>query len=177
MLLKKILSKLFTKFISLLPNTTIQSGVFIDYRCEIEGKNNIFIGKNSKLYKNSTIYKKDEGKFVMGEDSHIAPFGYMLIDSENLSIGSNVAIAKNCSFFCVTNAISEDKNILFKDNYKRGSITIGDNVFIGTNCVILPDSFIENNVVVGANSTVKGRLESGYIYGGNPVKKVKRIRG
>jgi len=159
-----------------MPNTTIENGVFIDYRCEIEDKSNIFMAKNTKLYKNCTLYKKSSGSFVMGSDSHIAPFGYMLIDSQKLSIGSNVAIAKNCSFFCVTNAIG-DENTLFKDCYLRGDILIGDNVFIGTNCVILPDTIIENNVVVGANSTVKGHLESGYVYGGNLAKRIKRIRG
>jgi len=147
----------------------------IDYRCEIEQKNNITIGKKSILYKNITIYKQREGTFLLGDFSHIAPYGYFLIQKQNLTIGSNVAMGPYCSIFCSTNSIPEDRNILFKDSYVKGDVKIGNNVLIGAHCVILPNTVIEDNIVVAANSTIKGQLESGFLYGGNPVRKIKAL--
>jgi len=151
-------------------------GSQIDYRCEIEQKNNITIGKKSILYKNITIYKQREGTFLLGDFSHIAPYGYFLIQNQNLTIGSNVAMGPNCSVFCSSNSIPEDKNILFKDSYIKGDVKIGNNVLIGTHCVILPNTVIEDNVVVAANSTIKGQLKSGFLYGGNPATKIKALK-
>lgn len=173
---KKILSILNFKYLTLFYKTIkLEKGVRIDYRCEIEQKNNISIGKRSILYKCITIYKSKEGYLKIGEFSHIAPYAYILMEKQNLTIGNNVAIGPNCSMFCSTNTIPKDKGILFKDSYNKGDITIGDNVFIGANCVILPNTVIEDNVVIGANSVVKGKLKGGFIYGGNTAKMIKRV--
>ena len=171
---KKILNKIHTRYLNLYKTISIDKSSWIDYRCEIESKNSIKIGKNSILYKHITIYKK-EGQFLMGDNSHVAPYGYFLMDRYNITIGDNVAIAKNCSFFCSTNSIPLEPTTLFVDSYQVGDILIGDNVFIGTNSVILPNTIIEKSVVVASNSTVKGLLKSGYLYGGNPVRKIKKV--
>ena len=157
---------------------TIKLGVdtVIDYRCEIEQKNNISIGNKSILYKNITIYKQIEGQLNIGNFSHIAPYGYFLMEKQNLTIGDNVAIGPFCSIFCSTNSIPNDKEVLFKDSYDKGDVQIGNNVLIGTHCVILPHTVIEDNVVIAANSTVKGTLQSGFLYGGNPTRMIKALR-
>lgn len=54
-------------------------------------------------------------------------------------------------------------------------IWIGDNVYIGMNSIVLPGTKISNNVVIGAGSIVKGKLESGYVYAGSPARKIKPI--
>ena len=176
-IVKKLLNKLHTIYLHTCFFTIeLKQGVVIDYRCEIEQKNNIFIGKKSILYKNITIYKHKEGKLRIGDFSHIAPYGYFLMEKQSLTIGDNVAIGSFCSLFCSTNSIPEDRNILFKDSYVKGDVKIGNNVLIGTHCVILPNTVIEDNVVVAANSTVKGELQSGFLYGGNPVRKIKALK-
>jgi len=92
---------------------------------------------------------------------------------QNVTIGNDVAIGPFCSIFCSTNAIPKDKEILFKDSYIKGDVEIGNNILIGTQCVILPCTVIEDNVVIAANSTVKGHLKSGFLYGGNPATVIK----
>jgi len=177
-MIKKILNKLNTKYLSLFYKTiSISKRASVDYHCEIESKTNIKIGLNSILYKNITIYKKDNAIFKLGKYSHIAPYGYMLLGDNNLMIGDNVAIAPYCSIFCSSNNIPKLNDRLYKDSYINGDVLIGDNILIGTGSVILPNTTIEDNVVVASNSTVKGQLEAGWLYGGNPVRKIKKVYG
>jgi acetyltransferase-like isoleucine patch superfamily enzyme len=175
-ILHRILNKLFSIYLNQFQGIKISSSSFIDYRCEIEKKRDITIGEFTIFYKNSTIYKGEKSFLRVGNHSHIAPYGYFLMGNHNITIGNSVAIGKNCSFFCVTNSIPHEVDVLYKDSYIKGDITIGDNVFIGTNCVVLPKTIIEDDVVVAANSTIKGRLRQGYLYGGNPVKKIKKVK-
>ncbi|MCD6483070.1 MAG: hypothetical protein J7K83_02260 [Candidatus Aenigmarchaeota archaeon] len=55
-------------------------------------------------------------------------------------------------------------------------VKIGNNVTIGQYTTVLPGTVIEDDVVVGANSLVPKNsvLERGWIYGGVPVRKIKR---
>lgn len=43
-------------------------------------------------------------------------------------------------------------------NLYLGAIEIGSNVFIGSRSVILPDTMIEDNVIIGAGSLVTGKI-------------------
>ncbi len=52
-------------------------------------------------------------------------------------------------------------------------ITIGNNVWIGMNAVILPSVKIGDNVVIGANSVVRTDIPSNSIASGNPCQVIK----
>jgi acetyltransferase-like isoleucine patch superfamily enzyme len=60
---------------------------------------------------------------------------------------------------------------------QEGKIIIGKGSWIGAGSIILYGTVIEPLCVVAAGSVVKGHLESGWIYGGIPAKKIKRIFG
>ncbi len=152
----------------------IAKGSMVHYASDIRYRKNISIGKESILYKNQSLYVGKEGKMMMGDRSHVAPYGYFLIEEQKLKIGNDVAIGPFCSFFCSSNTYSADKP-LFRENYDKGDISIGNNVFIGAQSVILPDTEIHDDVIIAANSTIKGKLESGWIYGGSPCKPIKKI--
>ena len=58
----------------------------------------------------------------------------------------------------------------------REPVSIGSNVQIGSNCIILSGATIPNDCIIGSLSLVRGKdvLEEGYIYAGIPVKKIRR---
>ena len=149
-------------------------GSTIHYCSDMTGRRNIAIGNQSILYKKLSIYIGKKGKFAMGSHSHIAPYAYFLIEDRAVSIGDDVAIGPFCSFFCSSNTYSPDKP-LFRENYEKGDIRIGNNVLIGAQSVVLPGTEIGNNVIIAANSVVKGTLESGRVYGGSPCKPIKKL--
>jgi acetyltransferase-like isoleucine patch superfamily enzyme len=146
----------------------------IYFGVDINRYDRVKMGRASVLYKHITIALSKRGRFVIGEDAHLAPYCYLLVDEGKLEIGNDVAIGPYCTFFCRSNSYSKEEK-LFRKNYKCGDIIIGNNVFIGAQCTILPGSVIQNDVIVAANSTVNGTLESGFIYGGSPIKKIKQI--
>jgi acetyltransferase-like isoleucine patch superfamily enzyme len=147
---------------------------FIHKQVDLDNASRVSLKTNAILYKNITLSIGNSGRFELGQNSHIAPYGYALIGDNQLIIGDHVAIGPFCNFFCHTNNIV-GKSSLFCKNYLDNDIFIGNNVFIGSHCIILPGTIIHDNVVIAANSVVKGEIMSGNLYGGSPVKLIKSI--
>jgi len=51
-----------------------------------------------------------------------------------------------------------------------GKITVGDNTYIGQNCIILPGSRIGSGCVIGAGTVVRGKIPDNSLVIGNPCK-------
>lgn len=88
-----------------------------------------------------------------------------------ISIGNNVTIAPR------VHILAHDASTKFFLNYtKIGRVTIGDNVFIGAESIVLPNITIGSNVIIGAGSVVSKDIPSGTVYVGNPAKLVCSIQ-
>mgnify|MGYP002710252414 FL=1 len=57
----------------------------------------------------------------------------------------------------------------------RSPVTVGDNVWIGGNTVILPGVTVGSNVVIGAGSVVSKDIPDNTIAAGNPCKVIRKI--
>jgi virginiamycin A acetyltransferase len=56
----------------------------------------------------------------------------------------------------------------------KGGIIIGDDVWIGANCVVLDGAVLEDGVVVAAGSVVRSRLKAYGVYAGIPICHIKQ---
>lgn len=54
-------------------------------------------------------------------------------------------------------------------------VKIGNNVFLGWGCCVLPGTTIGDNCIVGAYAVVSGKLEPNSVYAGNPARKIETI--
>jgi carbonic anhydrase/acetyltransferase-like protein (isoleucine patch superfamily) len=56
--------------------------------------------------------------------------------------------------------------------------TIADRVLVGIGAIVLDGVEVESDVIIGAGSVVTPgkRLESGYLYVGNPARRVRELR-
>lgn len=82
-----------------------------------------------------------------------------------IEIGDNVTMAPR------VHVLAHDASTKqFLGYTKLGRVTIGDNVFIGAESVILPGVTIGNNVIVGANSTVTKDIPDNVVVAGTPAK-------
>ena len=68
--------------------------------------------------------------------------------------------------------VATDRNAGFE---QAKPITIGDNVWIGGNVVVLPGVTIGNNSVIGAGSVVTKDIPAGVIAYGNPCKVIRDV--
>ena len=106
-----------------------------------------------------------------------------LIDYGNLnsfakyvSIGNNVMIAERVKL--LMRDTSKGCFIEHKSRQeiaKNGNIVIGNNVFIGYGAIILPNTTICDNVIIGAGSVVSRSLIKSGVYVGNPAQWKKNI--
>ena len=84
-----------------------------------------------------------------------------------IEIGDNVTMAPRVHILCHD---ASTKNFL---NYtKIGRVTIGNNVFIGAESVVLPGVTIGSNVIIGANSTVTHDVPDNSVVAGSPAKVI-----
>jgi acetyltransferase-like isoleucine patch superfamily enzyme len=90
-----------------------------------------------------------------------------------IEIGDKVRIASGTQF------ITHDGSIrCFHDELPGGifgKIKIGNNVFIGTNCIILLNTTIGDNCIIGAGSVVRGQFPPNSVIIGNPAKVITNI--
>ncbi len=89
-----------------------------------------------------------------------------------ITLGDNVSTSANVQFVTHDGSLHVIRN-LYNEHQEADilkPIKIGNNVFIGINAIILAGTIIENNVIVGAGSVVKGHLKENSVYAGIPAK-------
>ncbi len=100
-------------------------------------------------------------------------------DFNKIKIGDRVVISDDCHFlthdYSITTALIAINKKPNKDIALVRGITVGENVFIGKKTIVMPNTQIGNNVIIGAGSVVRGVLESNSIYLGNPAQKIGNI--
>ncbi len=131
------------------------------------------LGEGSVLYRRVRLLVTQGGRFCIGHNCHVAPDAYLLVGAQVLTIGNDVAIGPGLMLFCESNDVATEA--LFREQYTRANVSIGNNVFIGARVSVLPGSVIEDGVAVAAHSVVKGRLASGWLYGGCPARPLRRL--
>lgn len=93
-------------------------------------------------------------------------------DNNIVTIGRDCMISSGVSIIASDFHSVIDLNTGKRINYASG-VSIGEHVWIGLNTIILKNSVIDNNVIVGAGSVVRGKFGSNCVISGNPCKKVK----
>lgn len=84
-----------------------------------------------------------------------------------IEIGDHVTMAPRVHILC------HDASTKRYLNYtKIGRVTIGNNVFIGAESVVLPGVTIGSNVIIGANSTVTHDIPDNTVAAGSPARVI-----
>jgi maltose O-acetyltransferase len=84
-----------------------------------------------------------------------------------IEIGNNVTMAPRVHILCHDASTKQ-----FLNYTKIGRVTIGDNVFIGAESVVLPGVTIGSNVIIGANSTITKDVPDGSVVAGSPARVI-----
>lgn len=118
------------------------------------------------------------GVNTLGHPRYISP-SVIWDDFSRIYLGDRCVISKNVIFlthdYSITTALHSVNMAPSRDICICRDIRIGDNVFIGMNCLLTPGSTIGDNVILGAGSVIRGRIPSGSIVTGNPCTVVGNI--
>lgn len=130
------------------------------------------LGKSHKAFINPPFYC-DYGFHIEVGENFFANYNCTIIDVAKVTIGDNCQLAPNVAIYTAGHPVHPDsRNSLYE--YGIG-VTIGDNVWIGGNTVILPGVHIGSNTVIGAGSVVTKDIPDWVIAAGNPCKVIRKI--
>ncbi len=88
-------------------------------------------------------------------------------EKNRIILGDQVYVAPNVCFYASGHDVQDLTQII------GGDITIGDNVWIGANAIILPGVNIGSNCVIGAGSIVTHNIPENSVAAGNPARVIK----
>lgn len=136
-------------------NIELGSGSYFGFNCKLYASklSKIKIGFNASFNSNVMINARGKGKIFIGN---------------NVLIGPNVVLrSSNHSFDSVKKPVKDQ-------GMKDGEIIINDDVWIGSNVVILPNCNIGKGAIVAAGAVVTRNVDSYTVVGGVPAKLINK---
>ncbi len=139
----------------------VAESTFVDAMAVVIG--DVQLAENSSVWPCAVI-RGDVNRITIGEGSNIQDFAMLHVTHKRPAdpLGAPLVIGKH---------------VTIGHHVTLHGCTIGDEVLVGIGSIILDRAIIESQVLIGAGSLVppNKRLESGYLYLGNPVKQVRPL--
>ena len=153
---------------------------------KINGILNSYLGKGTNIKINHR-----ESKIFLSGKFYCRDYVILNVNGGSLHIGQGVFFNNNCTINCKEEVVIGDNCLLgegvkiydhdhkFKgvglikeQGFSKGQVMIGNNTWIGSNCIILKGVRIGDNVVIAAGTTVQEDVPSNHIlYSNLEVKK------
>ncbi|MCM1151009.1 MAG: sugar O-acetyltransferase [Alistipes sp.] len=118
-------------------------------------------------------FRCDFGFNIHLGENFVGNFNLSILDEAKVIVGNNVMIGPNCSLVTIVHALLPDQR---NEGIMRAQpITIGNDVWIAANVVILPGVEIGDGAVIGAGSVVVRSIPAGMLAVGNPCRPLRPI--
>ena len=134
-------------------------------------KNNI--GHDLRVYAPLILHNTHRNNLIIGSHTHIGR--NVLLDLHNkIQLGENITLSMNV---CLITHFDVGNSRLKHDKYKNeeGSISIGNDTYLGANVTVLHGVTIGKNCIIGANSLVTHDIPDNCLALGTPAKVIKNI--
>jgi carbonic anhydrase/acetyltransferase-like protein (isoleucine patch superfamily) len=132
-------------------------------------------GKDCYLADNATII----GDVVMGDQCSVWFNAVVRGDVHYIRIGNRVNIQDGAIIHCTfeTAPTSIGNNVSIAHKAIVHGCTIGDNVLVGMNAIVMDNAVVGKNSVIAAGAVVLENtiVEPGSVYAGIPARKIKDI--
>lgn len=173
----------------------------VDIGVNIEGCKFIEIGNNVRIDRDSIIVtdeiKLNDNNYSVENSKFSEKRGTLIIEDEvrinarssiygygGVRIEKYSVLSESTKIFSLThipNDINDPKKQIYikhSDNYKDtpsldSPVVIGENSFVGVNCVFFPGTFIGKNSFVAPCSVVKNQFGDNSYIDGNPAKMIR----
>lgn len=124
------------------------------FKIAIKKESKLILGKNFRSRNNVSFRIYNKGIVKIGDNCFFND-GCSINCQKNIEIGENVIFGQNVMIFDHDHDYRNNMN-----NFIRKDVKIGNNVWIGANCIILKGITIGNNVVIAANTVVKKNIDN-----------------
>lgn len=120
------------------------------------------------------LFKKDGMK--IGDNCEVYPGVSFGTEPYLISIGDHVRITANVKFITHDGGVWVIRKLKDRPQIdKFGTITIGNNVMIGSGSIIMPNAKIGNNCIIGAGAVVTGAIPDNSVAAGVPARVISDI--
>lgn len=142
--------------------------------CVITAPGRIDVGEKTIISRNCCLFAHNDGSIKLGDEVAIN-IGAILGASEmgEIVLGNNVLVGFNVVMRTSNHSCIKRDTPIKKQGHKTGKITIEDDVWIGSNAVILPNVTIGKGAIIGAGAIVNKSIPSYALAGGVPAKVLK----
>ncbi len=128
-------------------------------------------GKRAEYARKNNIYA-GMGENVSIQDRRVPVYSELIKFHNNIAIARNVDFCTHDIIHRVLNDIPENNLGEYRFNEHIGCIEIMDNVFVGSNSIILYGTKIGSDVIIASGSVVVKDCEPNSIYAGVPARKI-----
>lgn len=128
------------------------------------------IGHNVHIYPGVRIFIPKG--LIVGNNVSISSY-VIITTAGTVTIGNNVLIGYSAKILSANHKIPEDHGIIFGAGHDVAPVVIEDEVWIGSNAVILPGIRIGRGAVVAAGAVVTKNVNPYSIVGGIPAKLIR----
>ena len=108
------------------------------------------------------------GYNIIIKNNFFSLFNITFIDYNKISFGNNIFINPNCTFYTLNYPL--DYNERNKDLVYSKPISIGNNIYFGSNVCILPGINIGNNIIILDGCIVSKNIPDNSLVYGNPCQ-------
>jgi len=128
------------------------------------------VGKNVVIYPG--VWIKPASGVVIGDNVDLAK-DVLITANGGVSIGDRTLIGYRTQILSINHIIPNDKGRIFGSGHSLKKVTIGHDVWIGANCLILPGVSIGNGSVIAAGSIVTKSIPEYKVVAGVPARVIK----
>ena len=131
------------------------------------------LGKTGKNFLIEQPFLCDYGYNIGIGENFYANVNCVILDEAAVTFGDNVFIGPNCAFYTAAHPLDTGDRRLGLEFARP--ISVGSDVWIGGNVVVLPGVTIGDGCVIGAGSVVTRDIPAGFLAFGNPCRVIRRL--
>ncbi|MDE6735087.1 MAG: acyltransferase [Desulfovibrio sp.] len=139
----------------------------------LAGCRNMRFGKGVRVGRHCILTAQD-GELELADGAALSPGVHLGADHGRIGIGSCTAIGPGTVVRAANHRFERRDVPIMRQGHAPGTVIIGDDVWIGANCVITPDVRIGRGAVVGAGAVVTRDVEPFCVVGGVPARVIGR---
>lgn len=179
-------------------NGTVKSPPYVENFCQFARAKNIFVGNRVRFLRGAMVLADERGRIELGDDAVICRFAVIQSLGGLIRIGKRTGIGDFCNLYGYAGGVEIGDDVMVATGCRivasahgtqdlttpmavqpstyRG-IKIANDVWLGTNAVVLDGVEIGQGAIVGAGAVVTKSVPAFAIVGGVPARILKYREG